>query len=166
MVIVNKVIKHGIPCLTPEPKRIPYMGNNFRCCMYRAQWWKIIHFVDMQLFDWEMKWIGPICSPKKFARKINIMHVVGWIKVEHVLSIFVSNFISWCNRILTFVTTNSYVFWSIEEISLSCNAWVPHWVGCRLDNKSIKFWHWMLVGGEFWFLSTSLIRMGNFTIFN
>jgi hypothetical protein len=60
------------------------------------------------------------------------------LKLNIFLLILVSNFISWCNIILNFITTIIYVFGSIEEIALCCNAWVPYWVGCKLDDQVSK----------------------------
>jgi hypothetical protein len=58
------------------------------------------------------------------------------------------------------------VFGSIEEIALSCNAWVPYWLGCKLHDQVNKLLTFDVGFGEFWFVSTSFTKMGNITSFN
>lgn len=67
---------------------------------------------------------------------------------------------------MNFITTNFYVFGSIEEIALSYNAWVPYWLGCKLHDQVNKLLTFDVGFGEFWFVSTSFTKMGNITSLN
>jgi hypothetical protein len=58
------------------------------------------------------------------------------------------------------------VFGSIEEIALSCNAWVPYWLGYKLHDQVNKLLTFDVGFGEFWFASTSFTKMGNITSLN